>query len=54
MIVLGIWFFMQVFSGVTTSPAGGGVAWFAHVGGFLAGLLLISAFESNRYKVNFP
>ena len=53
-IVLGIWFFMQVFSGVTTSPAGGGVAWFAHVGGFLAGLLLISAFESNRYKVNFP
>lgn len=53
-IVLGIWFFMQVFSGVTTSPAGGGVAWFAHVGGFLAGLLLISAFESSRYKVNFP
>jgi len=53
-IVLGVWFLMQVFSGVATTPAGGGVAWFAHVGGFLAGLLLISAFESNRYKVTFP
>lgn len=35
---LMVWFFTQVIYAVT--PAGpGGVAWFAHIGGFLAGLL---------------
>jgi membrane associated rhomboid family serine protease len=52
-LVLGIWFLLQLFSGVTTSVSGGGVAWFAHVGGFIAGLLLILVFEKNRYRVNF-
>ncbi|CAG1064480.1 Rhomboid protease GluP [uncultured bacterium] len=37
LIFLGFWFFFQILnSGVSTS--GGGVAWFAHVGGFIAGL----------------
>ena len=39
-IVLGLWFGVQVFSGTTTPSADGGVAYFAHVGGFIAGVLL--------------
>jgi membrane associated rhomboid family serine protease len=37
-LFLGIWFVLQLFSGLTTDTSGGGVAWWAHVGGFLAGL----------------
>src|SRR5256885_2784605 len=44
---LGIWFFMQLFSG-TMALAGagevGGIAWWAHIGGFLTGLLLCGLF----------
>lgn len=41
-IFLGIWFALQTFSGIgsITSGAAGGVAWWAHVGGFVAGGLL--------------
>jgi len=44
-LVLGFWFIMQVMSGF--SGAQGGVAWFAHVGGFIAGIVLIRPFEKN-------
>jgi membrane associated rhomboid family serine protease len=38
---LVIWFGLQVLSGALQAPAGGaGVAWWAHVGGFLAGVAL--------------
>ena len=36
-IILGLWFFIQLLN----VGMGGGVAWFAHVGGFLAGILLV-------------
>lgn len=36
-VVLGLWFLIQVLN----VGLGGGVAWFAHIGGFLAGILLI-------------
>jgi membrane associated rhomboid family serine protease len=36
-IVLGLWFLLQILN----VGLGGGVAWFAHIGGFLAGILLI-------------
>lgn len=39
-IMLGIWFAVQVFSGVTTPSDGGGVAYWAHAGGFVAGMVL--------------
>ncbi len=39
-IVLGLWFALQVFAGVGTPVEGGGVAYWAHAGGFLAGLVL--------------
>jgi len=45
-IVLGYWFLLQFFSGAATSiaysnPNSGGVAFWAHVGGFVAGIILI-------------
>jgi len=39
-IVLGIWLALQIFSGVATPTDAGGVAYWAHVGGFVAGLVL--------------
>lgn len=39
-IVLGIWLAIQIFSGVATPTDAGGVAYWAHVGGFVAGLAL--------------
>ena len=39
-IMLGLWFGIQVVSGVVTPSDGGGVAYWAHAGGFVAGLLL--------------
>jgi membrane associated rhomboid family serine protease len=46
------WFAIQFFSGFSslaeTDYTGGGVAWFAHVGGFIAGMLLIRLFPDQR------
>jgi len=41
-IILGLWFIMQFLSAFSSlgSVASGGVAWWAHVGGFLLGILL--------------
>ncbi len=42
-LVLGLWFVLQLFNGFFSFGGGaatGGVAWFAHIGGFVAGLLL--------------
>jgi membrane associated rhomboid family serine protease len=43
LIVLGSWFVLQVLGGqrALNSPIAGGVAWWAHVGGFLAGMFLM-------------
>jgi membrane associated rhomboid family serine protease len=42
---LGIWFLLQFMSGAATigqtSALTGGVAWWAHIGGFLAGMILL-------------
>jgi len=41
-IVLGLWIVVQFLNGfVSLGAVGGGVAWFAHIGGFAAGLALI-------------
>jgi membrane associated rhomboid family serine protease len=46
------WFAIQFVSGfgslAQTNYTGGGVAWFAHVGGFIAGMLLIRAFPARK------
>lgn len=48
--VLGFWFFLQILYGLPSlgGMAGGGVAWFAHIGGFVAGLVLIKGFTRPR------
>jgi membrane associated rhomboid family serine protease len=52
LVVLGLWFLLQVLYGraelVNPTGGGGGVAYFAHVGGFLFGLALIHAFVQRR------
>jgi len=42
-ILLGYWILIQVLSGITEfgSQTTGGIAWFAHVGGFVSGFILI-------------
>ncbi|MEW5826059.1 MAG: rhomboid family intramembrane serine protease [Candidatus Bipolaricaulota bacterium] len=44
-LVLGIWFALQLFNGVGSLGVSSGVAWFAHIGGFLAGLALVFVFR---------
>ena len=45
-IVLGMWFLMQLLSGgMNIGGPGGGVAFFAHIGGFVAGMVLIGFFK---------
>jgi membrane associated rhomboid family serine protease len=50
-LVLLYWFAIQLFSGTTAAAAGAGVAFWAHIGGFVAGVLLIKLFE-NRTLVD--
>ena len=54
LVVLGLWFVLQVFYGaveVGQPVAGsGGVAYFAHIGGFLFGLALIKLFANNVHE----
>jgi membrane associated rhomboid family serine protease len=59
-VVLGYWFVLQFLSGVGTALVGGGgnvggVAFWAHVGGFLAGVVLVKLFPSKtqRYRYGY-
>jgi membrane associated rhomboid family serine protease len=56
-LMLMYWFFIQIFSGIgsvgDSQISRGGVAWFAHVGGFLAGIMLVYLLgtrERYRYR----
>ena len=51
-VFLGFWFLLQAFS-AWSSIAGtkGGVAWFAHLGGFLFGLPLVLALKRRNVRV---
>ncbi len=48
-IVLGFWFLLQLLN-AGQAPTGGGVAVFAHIGGFVAGLVLIAGFRRRRSR----
>jgi membrane associated rhomboid family serine protease len=52
LLVLGFWFVMQLFYGLAdlSSTAGGGVAYFAHIGGFVFGLAMVRAFADRRRR----
>jgi len=49
-LLIGLWFLIQLFSqrGVVANADTGGVAYAAHVGGFIFGLVFARAFEHNR------
>ncbi len=54
-IVLGFWFIMQLLSGgMSIGSEGGGVAFFAHIGGFIAGMALIGFFKHPHVQFNNP
>lgn len=49
LVAIGLWFVFQLLSGVgSLGSQGGGVAYAAHIGGFIAGLLLVKLFERGR------
>jgi membrane associated rhomboid family serine protease len=50
-VAIGIWFAFQLISGLGMLGGGsqtGGVAYAAHIGGFLAGLVLIKFFDTGN------
>jgi membrane associated rhomboid family serine protease len=47
---IGLWFLLQIFQGVGSVSGGTGVAYMAHVGGFLAGMLLLLVFRPKRIE----
>lgn len=51
-VVIIFWFFIQLISAMASlgGMQGGGVAWFAHVGGFLAGVVLIYAMAGKKLR----
>jgi len=58
-IVLGYWFLVQFVSGAATSissagQSSGGVAFWAHVGGFLAGVALIKLSPKRPQRYRYP
>jgi membrane associated rhomboid family serine protease len=51
LIVIGLWIVLQFFSGIgsiANTAQAGGVAYMAHIGGFLAGLVLTFLFRGSR------
>ena len=49
-VMIGVWFLLQVFSGVASvgATASSGVAFFAHIGGFIAGMILLGILRPRR------
>src|SRR5258705_4698625 len=58
-VFIGLWFLLQLFQGTVElllPSSSGGVAWWAHVGGFVAGLVLIPFFHRapRSYRAYYP
>ncbi len=47
-VVLGIWFLMQFLESAARPAGAGGVAYWAHIGGFIAGAVLIFVFKRRQ------
>ena len=50
-LLIGFWFLSQIINAYFNDPNSPGVAWYAHIGGFLMGLLLIPFFK--KRNLNF-
>jgi membrane associated rhomboid family serine protease len=53
-IVLVLWFGLQLLSNMITPAGEGGVAFRAHIGGFIAGMALIPFFKQQRFLLRTP
>ncbi len=53
-VVLALWFGLQLLSSRYSAQSGGGVAFGAHIGGFIAGMALVSAFKRPGFKLLNP
>ncbi|HET9481330.1 MAG TPA: rhomboid family intramembrane serine protease [Candidatus Polarisedimenticolia bacterium] len=53
MLLLGLWFLYQVLLSRLAGQGQGGVAFFAHIGGFVAGMLLILFFRRSRPREDY-
>jgi membrane associated rhomboid family serine protease len=52
-IVLGFWFLIQILNASAMPGQMGGVAWFAHIGGFIAGMVLVKIYRRRRYSTRY-
>jgi hypothetical protein len=52
--MLGLWFAMQLVSGLGTASGTPGVAFWAHVGGFATGLILVTVLRPNGVALLQP
>lgn len=54
-VVIGFWAIIQIVSGMLSYGAGqqGGVAWFAHIGGFAIGLITIKLWLPKRHSLSY-
>jgi membrane associated rhomboid family serine protease len=50
---VGIWFVLQLLQGLANAGSEGGVAWFAHVGGLVAGVALLFIFRPRKGSQRF-
>jgi membrane associated rhomboid family serine protease len=58
-VYIGFWFLLQLFSGTlsfASPPTAGGIAWWGHIGGFIAGIGLLPFFRRRQslYRRNYP
>jgi membrane associated rhomboid family serine protease len=59
-VMLGLWIVLQFFSQVasitshTAQTRSGGVAYMAHIGGFIAGMILVFLFRTRRRDISRP
>lgn len=53
-LVLVLWFGLQLLSNSMASAGQGGVAFRAHIGGFVAGMILIPIFKQRRFRLRLP
>lgn len=49
--VLGFWFVLQLLSSALTKGGGGGVAFYAHIGGFIAGMALVPVMKRKSVRL---
>ena len=54
MAVLGFWFVLQLINSALADSRGGGVAFGAHIGGFIAGMVLLPVFKHRHVRLFAP